>query len=133
MWETIPAAHKKATFSPHSLFHLVGYHCTQYIRSILTPYHAENPYIKAVSPNQLVVTRGEPVTLVFLIAADSNGATWNNEAARFSFTDRSGLEYSIDSRFQDSRPEFPQYFIYTIPSVDLSHAGLYTASAPSMQ
>lgn len=93
---------------------------------------AENPYIRAVSPSQLTVTEGEPVTLIFLIATDSDGATWNNDAVTFSFTNRSGVEYSINSNFQASDPDFPQYFTYSIPKVELTHAGIYTASAPSM-
>ena len=93
---------------------------------------AENPYIRAVSPPQLIVTEGEPVTLVFLIATDSDGATWNNRAVTFLFTNRSGVEYSVNFNFQNSNPDFPQYFLYTIPKVELSHAGVYTAFAPSM-
>ena len=93
---------------------------------------AENPYIRAVSPSQLIVAEGESVILVFLVATDSDGATWNNRAVTFSFTNRSGVEYSINSNFQNSNPDFPQYFVYTIPTVELSHAGIYSAFAPSM-
>ena len=85
-----------------------------------------------MSPPQLIVTEGEPATLVFLIAADSDGATWNNRAVRFSFTNRSGVQYSINSNVQNSNPDFPQYFVYTVPKVQISHAGIYTAFAPSM-
>ena len=85
-----------------------------------------------MSPSQLTVTEGESATLIFLIATDSDGATWNNEAVMFSFTNRSGVEYSINSNFQDSDPDFPQYFIYTISKAEVSNAGIYTASAPSM-
>ena len=93
---------------------------------------AENPYIRAVSPAQLIVIEGESTTFVFLIATNSDGATWNNRAVTFSFTNRSGVVYSINSNFRNSNPDFPQFFVYTIPKVELSHAGIYTASAPSM-
>lgn len=85
-----------------------------------------------MSLTQLVATRGESAALIFLIATDSDGATWNNRDVRFYFTDRSGELYPITSGFRDSRPDFPQYFVYNIPIVDLSNAGVYTASAPSM-
>ena len=85
-----------------------------------------------MSPTQIIITEGESATLIFLIATDSDGATWNNEAVTFSFTNRSGVEYFINSNFQDSTPDFPQFYMYTIPRVELSHAGIYTASAPSM-
>ena len=85
-----------------------------------------------MSPTQLVVTRGESATLIFVIATDSDGAMWNNRNVRFYFTDRSGEQYPITSGFRDSMPDFPQHYIYTIPIVDLSDAGVYTVSTPSM-
>ena len=87
--------------------------------------------MRAVSPNNHVVDEGESATLAFLIARDSNGAVWSNDGTMFSFTNRSGVEYSLESSFQNSIPDFPQYFIYTIPSVRLSDAGIYTALVPS--
>ena len=93
---------------------------------------AENPYIRAVSPTQLIVTEGESTTLIFLVATDSDGTTWNNDAVTFSFTNRSGVDFIINPNFQDSNPDFPQYYMYTISRVELSHAGRYTASLSSM-
>lgn len=98
----------------------------------MIPFYSDNPYIRAVSHNQLSITAGESVTLIFIVATDSDGTSWNNEGVTFTFTNRSGVESSVIPDFRDSNPNFPQYYIYTIQSVDLSHAGVYTASAPSM-
>ena len=92
----------------------------------------DNPYVRAVSPSNLVVTEGDSVTLIFQIAVDSDGATWTNNGVSFSFTNRfSEIQTSLDSSFTNSRVDFPHYFVYTIKRVGLSNAGLYQASAPS--
>ena len=85
-----------------------------------------------MTSSQLVATEGDSVNLTFLVAVDSDGNTWNSKGATFSFTNRSRVEISLGSSFEDSNLEFPQYFIYTIPSVNLSHAGTYTAAATRM-
>ena len=90
----------------------------------------ENPFIRAVSPIQSIATEGDSVTLTFLAAVDSDGSSWNNKIVTFSFTNRKGVAFPLQSNFEDSNPQFPQHFEYIIPRVDISHAGTYTASAP---
>ena len=133
-WQLLLPFARKQPF--HHIFHFTRYIASTYYCILLVIgclfNYVENPYIRAVSQTQLVVTRGESATLIFLIATDSDGATWNNMDVKFYFTDKSGEQYPIISGFRISRPDFPQSYIYTIPIVDLSDAGVYTASAPSM-
>lgn len=95
-------------------------------------FPTENPYLSAVSPRDLSATAGESVTLEFTVALTSNGVTSNNDQVNFTFTNSNGVLTVTNLNFQTSNPDYPQNFLYTIERVNRSHAGVYTAEAPSM-
>lgn len=66
-----------------------------------------------------------PVTLVFRVAVDSNGNSWNREEIYFAFEDETQLRFTVCD------PNFPQNFCYTILSVNRFDEGTYTAIATS--
>lgn len=96
--------------------------------------YTENPYTETVSPLNAIVVEGNPVTLEFKVAVDSNGNSWNAEGINFDFTP-AGLfdrEYGELLLFTVRSSAYPQNYIYSIESVDRSQEGLYTVTASSM-
>ena len=87
----------------------------------------ENPYVVAVSPAYVDVVEGDPVTLEFKVAVNSDGSSFENEPY-FTFTSAFlDLEYMLT--FQSRYPDFPQNYNHTIENVDRLQEGRYTATA----
>lgn len=102
-----------------------------YIHISLFCLCTENPYTETVSMPNPNVVEGNPVTLEFKVAVDSNGNSWNTEETNFEFTpavfDRmSSIPFSVRSS------AYPQNYIYSIERVDRSQEGLYTVTASRM-
>ena len=95
--------------------------------------YTENPYTDTVSPLNPIVVEGNPVTLEFKVAVDSNGNIWTTEGIDFHFTpalfDR---ESAVLFSFTVHSFAYPQNYIYSIEHVDTSQEGLYTVTASSM-
>lgn len=91
--------------------------------------YTENPYTETVSPLNPIVVEGNPVTLEFKVAVDSNGNIWTTEGIVFHFTP---ALFDRESAVLSFSFAYPQNYIYSIEHVDRSQEGLYTVTATSM-
>lgn len=74
----------------------------------------------------IVAESGDPVTLIFQAAVNSDGNEWSTTMLFFTFT-KPGVRVPVT--FENADPNFPQQFALSILSVEDSHQGIYTASA----
>ena len=99
----------------------------------LSCLYTENPYTETVSPLNPTVVEGNPVTLEFKVAVDSNGNSWNTDGIDFDFTsaflDR---ESAVLFLFTVHSSAYPQNYIYSTEHVDRSQEGTYTVTASSI-
>ena len=79
----------------------------------------------AVTADPVTVIEDNPITLVFRVAVDSNGNSWDTEEIYFMFQDETSLRFTVCDN------NFPQNYCYTIASVSRFDEGTYTATASS--
>ena len=91
---------------------------------LVCSYRIENPYIRRLTSEVVIVESGDPVTLIFLAAVNSDGNEWTMPF--FTFT-KPGVR--VPATFENVDPNFPQHYSLSILSVEDSHQGIYTASA----
>lgn len=70
---------------------------------------------------------GEPATLLFQVAVNSEGSRWDTTGMSFTFTDESGQTSPAIFRVRDNN--FPQHYSLVIDSVQEAHAGVYRVMA----
>jgi hypothetical protein len=97
---------------------------SEFVEIIVT---SRNPYVAAVTADPITVIEDNPITLVFRVAVDSNGNSWDTEEIYFMFQDETPLRFTVCDN------NFPQNYCYTIASVSRFDEGTYTATASSQR
>ena len=87
---------------------------------------ADNPFVERVSPSLVTVVEGDPLTLRFRVAVNSNGNSWTTSRTTFTFMDN--LEQVSSVQFTNTVADFPQDYELSYPAALRSQEGTYTAS-----
>ena len=86
---------------------------------------ADNPFVERFSPSFVTVVEGEPLTLRFRVAVNSNGNSWTTSRTSFMFMN--SFEEISPVTFTNTVANYPQDYEFSVPAVLRSQEGMYTA------
>ena len=97
-----------------------------------------NPYIAAVSPTDITIMEGQPLTIRFRVAVNSDGNFWFTGRTSFYFASSSSIlgeagtegevgADEIEIPFQISESDYPQDYFFSVPRVRREQDGIYSA------
>ena len=97
-----------------------------------------NPYIIPISPSDITIIEGQPLTIRFRVAVNSDGNFWDTSRTSFYFAPTLSLLGEADTMgeigevetlipFQIPEPDYPQDYVYSVDRVMRRHGGVYSA------